>query len=171
MGTIEKILTAADPLISDNPRQPIRYYVVREMMVIHTSSKRNGLGNIVVCFSEKEPIRFYYTFLSNLLENTHPGLSKEFLDLFGDFKTKRKFFVFSGYNVFRFFHLGEPLENNKTDQLSKLHSLCLKIKESDEQIAQKFSQNFERTFTDLFAMDGNDEKLIGQLIEEILFGT
>jgi hypothetical protein len=171
MGTIEKILTAADPLISDNLRQPVRYYAVSETMVIHTSSKPNGLGNIVVCFSEKEPIRFYYTFQSRILENTRPGLSKEFLEMLGDFRTKRKFFVFSGYNVFRYFQLGEPLEDNQIDQLSKLHALCLKIKDSNEKIAQKFFQSFERSFTDLSAMDGNDENVIGPLIEELLFGT
>jgi hypothetical protein len=173
MGQIEKILTAADPLISENPRHPARYYADREMMVFLASNKKSwGLGFIVMCFSMKEPIRFYYTVCSNNLLYFYPELSKEFITSLGEFVTKRKYFVFSGRNVFRYLRIGEPPLDRQAGPLENLHALCLTLRETQAKTANGFSrERFEETFAALHSMKENDEEEIGRLIEEMVFRT
>lgn len=171
MGTIEKILTAADPLISDNPRQPVRYYADREMTVFLASNKKSrGLGFIVVCFSMNEPIRFYYTVCSTNLLYFYPDLSGEFLKGIGEFLKKRKHFVFSGRNVFRYLKISEPSVDSPAGPLANLNALCYTIKETEVETANGFSkERFEETFSALRSMDGNDEDEIDGIIEKMVY--
>ncbi|MFA4825375.1 MAG: hypothetical protein WC593_09495 [Methanoregula sp.] len=169
MGQIEKILTAADSLITKNPRIPIRYYAQRGMMVFCCASFGREIGTFTILFTMKDGPWFYYSISPNFPLSDKTGISHSFIRDREELIRKNKFVIFSGRNIIEYLQLGESLKKSQNGTLEDLTALCLLLKDNKKIIDAFSPEKIEETYNVLLAMAGNDEDEISSLIRDIIY--